>query len=322
MKGNAGLLVSIVIPCFNVRAYVGAALDSVLGQTHPHWEAIFVDDGSTDGTAEIVAGCGDARVRLIRQANGGVSAARNRGIGLATGEALLFLDADDWLAPDALARMTASLTDPSAIAAYGAFCFVSEDGGRVVRRKTGPFPAGNIVERLLVENFFANGGHLLIRARTIAAVGGFRTDLRFGEDWEYWCRLALEGPIRVVPGEAPLLFVRQRSTGAYLRMATDPDAFMPCTKAIFEAPGLAAHIGPVRLAGLRRDTEAENGWIAGRESIRHGAPRIGLPRLRASFRRRPSARRAVLLLIAHLLPILPKRLAGPFRPYGTPGPAS
>ena len=313
-----GMLVSVVIPCFNVRSYIGAALDSLLRQSHRHWEAIVIDDGSTDGTEVVVEAYHDPRVRLIRQANQGVSAARNRGIEIASGQALLFLDADDWLAPDALARLAARLQDHPAVAAYGAFCFVTEDGSRVVQTKTGPFPEGHIIERLLVENLFANGGHMLIEAGAIAAVGKFRDDLRFGEDWEYWCRLALHGTISVVPGDAPLLFVRQRSSGAYLRMATDPDAFGPCTRAVYDNPLLAAQVKPARLVQLRAHTGAETGWIVGRELIRHGLLIAGLAWLRRSFRQRPSAKRAVLLTIAHLSPVLPTRLVGPFRRYGHP----
>ena len=313
-----GMRVSVIIPCFNVRSYIGAALDSLLRQDHRNWEAIVIDDGSTDGTESIVGAYDDARVRLVRQANQGVSAARNRGIDIASGQALLFLDADDWLAPDALARLAARLQDQPAIAAYGAFCFVTEDGSRVVQTKTGPFPEGHIIERLLVENLFANGGHMLIRAEAVAAVGKFRDDLRFGEDWEYWCRLALHGTIVVVPGDAPLLFVRQRSSGAYLRMATDPDAFGPCTRAVYDNPLLAAQVEPARQVQLRARTEAENGWIIGRELIRHGTTASGLGWLRRSFRRRPSSKRALLLAIAHLSPVLPKRLVGPFRRYDHP----
>ncbi len=311
------MLISVVVPCFNVAPYVGAALRSLLAQSHARWEAVFIDDGSTDGTADLVAGCDDPRVRLIRQANGGVSAARNRGIELAAGEAVLFLDADDWLAPDAMARMAARLQDGAAVAAYGAFCFVTEDGGHMVRVKSGPFPEGDIVERLLVENLFANGGHLLIRGSAIEAVGRFREDLRFGEDWEYWSRLALCGAIAVVPGAAPLLFVRQRSTGAYLRMATDPDAFTPCVRAIFDNPALSDRLSPARLARLRDETESENSWIVGRELFRHGKRSAGAARLRRSFRRRPRLKRALLLVIAHLMPLWPARFAGPFRPYGS-----
>ena len=256
-------------------------------------------------------------MRLIRQANRGVSAARNRGIELASGEAVLFLDADDWLAPDAMARMAARLQDGPAVAVYGAFCFVSEDGARTIHVKSGPFPEGDIVERLLVENLFANGGHLLIRRSAVDAIGGFRDDLRFGEDWEYWSRLALCGAITVVPGAAPLLFVRQRSSGAYLRMATDPEAFTPCVQAIFGNPALRDRLSAARLDRLLAETESENSWIVGRELVRHGKRSAGAARLRRSFRRRPRLKRAVLLVIAHLMPLWPVRLAGPFRPYGS-----
>jgi hypothetical protein len=321
--GCVTMRISVIMPCFNVGPFVAAALESLLAQSHARWEAIVIDDGSTDGTDDVIASFTDPRVQLIRQANRGVSAARNRGIELASGDALLFLDADDWLAPDAMARMVASLeTIPpgvdtgAAVATYGAFCFVTEDGSRVVRAKTGPFPEGDIIERLLVENLFANGGHLLIRSAAVAGAGLFRNDLRFGEDWEYWCRLALSGAIGVVPGDAPLLFVRQRSSGAYLRMATDPDAFLPCTRAIFGNPALIGRIEPKRLARLQRQTEAENGWIVGRELIRHRLAG-GSGWLRRSFRQRPSVKRAMLLAIAYLSPILPARLAGPFRPYHT-----
>ncbi len=310
------MLISVVIPCFDVRPYVETALRSLLAQSHARWEAVFVDDGSTDGTADLVAGCGDPRVRLIRQANRGVSAARNRGIELAAGEALLFLDADDWLAADAMARMATRLRGSPAVAVYGAFCFVTEDGARTVHVKSGPFPEGDIVERLLVENLFANGGHLLIRRSAIDSVGRFRDDLRFGEDWEYWSRLALSGLIAVVPGGAPLLFVRQRSTGAYLRMATDPEAFTPCVRAIFGNPALTGRLSPARLARLRAATESENSWIVGRELVRHGERSAGAARLRRSFRRRPRLKRALLLVIAHLMPVWPERFAGPFRRYG------
>ena len=312
-----GMLISVVVPCFNVGSYVGAALQSLLAQSHGRWEAVFIDDGSTDGTADLIADCADARVRLIRQANLGVSAARNRGIDTASGDALLFLDADDWLAPDAMERMAARLQGSPVVAVYGAFCFVTEDGAHTVRIKSGPFPEGDIVERLLVENLFANGGHLLIRRSAIEEMGRFRDDLRFGEDWEYWSRLALCGAIAVVPGASPLLFVRQRSTGAYLRMATNPAAFAPCVQAIFGNPMLRERLSAAKLDRLRTETESENSWIVGRELVRHGRRSAGVACLRDSFRRRPRLKRALLLVIAHLMPLWPARLAGPFRPYGS-----
>jgi glycosyltransferase involved in cell wall biosynthesis len=307
--------ITIITPAWNVAACVGATIASVLAQTHRDWTMQVIDDGSTDATADIVAGVRDPRLRLLRQRNAGVSAARNHGIGGIDGEAVLFLDADDWLAPDALARLAATLDGSGAIAAYGAYCFVSEDGRRVVATKPGPFPDGDILERLLVRNLFANGGHLLIRTAAVHQAVGFRADLRYGEDWEFWCRIAAAGRFATVPGSAPLLFVRERADGAMLRLAHDPRAFAPCMQAIFGNPALISRLGATRTAALRRRTESENRWIIGRELIRHGHRAEGQAWLWRSFRARPGLRRAVLLLAAHGLPLLPGRLRGPFRSY-------
>ena len=304
------------MPAYNVAGFVGAAIESVLGQTHQDWTLRVVDDGSTDDTAGVVERYSDPRIRLIRQANSGVSAARNRGLATIDGAAVLFLDGDDWLAPDALARLAATLQDnPDAVAAYGSYCFVSEDGTRRLDSKSGPFPSGDILPRLLVQNLFANGGHLLIRAAAVRRQVGFRSDIRYGEDWEFWCRIAALGPFAVVPGGDPLLFVRRRGGSAVHRLANQPRAFEPCMAAIFADPGLRKRFGVERLAALRAQAEAENRWIIGRELIRHGRRAEGKRWLRRSLLRRPSLRRAILLLAAHALPLLPGRLRGPFRSY-------
>jgi hypothetical protein len=308
--------VSVITPAYNVAGFVGSAIGSLCAQTHEDWSMIVVDDGSTDATAAAVQAWSDPRVRLIRQENAGVSAARNRGLAEMRGDAALFLDADDWLAPDALARLVRALR-ADVVAAYGPYAFVSEDGARVIARKQGPFPYGDILPRLVVRNLFANGGHLLVRAAAVARAGAFRRDLAYGEDWEYWCRLATQGPFAVVPGTAPLLFVRQRRGSAFLRMASDPQSFVPCMEAIFANPDLTTRLGAKRVAALRRQTDAENTWIVGRELVRHGRPREGRAWLRQSFLRRPSAKRSLLLAVAHTLWLVPEALRGPFRAYAS-----
>ncbi|CAA9274171.1 MAG: hypothetical protein AVDCRST_MAG04-3321 [uncultured Acetobacteraceae bacterium] len=311
--------VSILTPAYDVARFIGTTLDSVLAQTTPDWEMVVVDDGSQDGTAAVVATRRDPRIRLIRQGNAGVSAARSRAMEAARGRAILFLDADDWLAPDALARLSTALRSaPQAVGAYGAFAFVAEDsepGDPPLRRKTGPFPAGDILERLVIQNLFANGGHLLLRREAVDRAGPFLSHVRYGEDWEYWIRLALQGQFTVVPGAEPLLFVRQRTGSAYNRMARDPAAFRPAMQAIFENPALVERLGAERVGALHRRAEAENAWIAGRELIRHGQRSMGLARLRASVAAAPSPKRVLLLAAAHALPVLPQRLHGPFTAY-------
>lgn len=312
-------VISILTPAYDVARFVGAAVDSVLAQDFPSWEMIVVDDGSRDGTAAVVDARADPRIRLIRQENAGVSAARSRAMAAARGDALLFLDADDWLAPDALSRLYATLSAaPEAVGAYGGYAAMAEDaqpGDAPLRRKAGPFPAGDLLETLLVENLFANGGHLLLRREAVRQAGPFLPHLRYGEDWEYWIRLSLQGPWAVVPGRAPLLFLRQRAGSAYHRMARDPMAFAPAMLAIWGNPALEARLGRPRFLAIQRRAEAENAWIVGRELIRHGQRAAGLERLRASVAQAPTPKRALLLAAAHAMPVLPRAMHGPFVAY-------
>jgi hypothetical protein len=172
-------------------------------------------------------------------------------------------------------------------------------------------PSGDILRRLMVRNVFANGGHLLIRS-----VGEFRTDLAYGEDWEFWIRLALQGPFVATENKSPVLFVRQHKGGAYRSLATDPASFVPCMKAIFSNPALSARFGSARIAAIRGQTDAENAWIIGRELIRHGRRSEGRAWLRRSVLAHPSIKRAALLAVAHVVQRLPSGLRGPFQPYG------
>ncbi len=299
--------IGIVTPAYNVARYIGDTVRSVLAQTHRDWTMVVVDDGSTDATAAVVGGFDDPRLLLVAQANAGVSAARNRGAAGLACDALLFLDGDDCLAPFALAVLTDALQQaPDAVAAVGAY----ERGGRIVRP-----PSGDLLERLLVRNLFVNGGHLAIRR---AAMPQFRPDLRYGEDWECWVRLALGakpngGGAFVGVGEPrAILHVRERPSGAYLRMATDAASFVPCVAAIHENPALPLLFAPDRRADLRRRAEAEVQWTIGRELLRHRRQLEGFRWLGRSLATLPNVRRAALLAA---IAVLPPRWRGPLYPY-------
>lgn len=99
--------VSVVIPVYNVEAYLCECVDSVLNQTMPDFEIILVDDGATDSSGRMCDEYAnqDARIRVIHQPNGGLSAARNTGLDAATGEYVYFLDSDDYIAPHALEKL-------------------------------------------------------------------------------------------------------------------------------------------------------------------------------------------------------------------------
>ena len=305
--------IAVVVPAYNVAAFLPDAMRSVLRQTHTSWTMIVVDDGSTDATPAVAATFQDSRIVLIRQANAGVSAARNRGIhraGDSAPDAFLFLDGDDWLVPDALARLAGTLdAAPWAVAACGRYARVAAGGG-AIRLSPAP-PDGCLLERLLIRNLFANGGHLLIRREAIETAGDFRRDLTYGEDWEYWTRLAMLGEFAAVRGRSPLLFVRERAGSAYRVNAADPAAYRPVIDAIHRNPAVASRIGSARLADLTDRAGAEIAWTVGRELIRHGSRQDGVLWLVRSLRQAPSLKRLIVAGLSW-------RQTGPFAPYRTP----
>jgi hypothetical protein len=238
-----------------------------------------------------------------------VEEAGSSAVGVTPG-AFLFLDGDDWLAPNALALMAETLeAAPWAVVACGRYARVASNGAV---RLAAPPPGGCVLERLVTRNLFANGGHLLIRRDTVHAAGDFRTDLSYGEDLDYWARLAVLGEFVAVRSRAPLLFVRERPGSAYRSHATDPEAYQPAMDAIYRNPAIAARLGASRLANLRYQAEAETAWSVGRELIRHGNRSDGRRWLERSFRAAPNVKRRAVI-------VLDRFRLRPFRSYKTIG---
>jgi len=184
--------VSVVVTTYNQARYLAEALDSVVAQTVPVDEVIVVDDGSEDGPERVVAAF--AGVRVIRQANRGLSAARNRGLEAARGRYLVFLDADDRLLPEAIASGLRCLeANPDCGLAYGAYHSIDE-GGRHIRtyelRETGRDAFGP----MLPGNMIGMHATVVYRREALEAVGGFDTALKACEDFDIFLRIALRYP--------------------------------------------------------------------------------------------------------------------------------
>ena len=122
------MLFSIIIPVYNVEKYLFDCLDSVRNQTFDDWEAICVDDGSTDDSAIVLEAYAakDARFKIVGQPNGGLSAARNTGLSQASGDYVLFLDSDDWLERNALEVLSENLVDEDMLCFSGRRYFEDE----------------------------------------------------------------------------------------------------------------------------------------------------------------------------------------------------
>lgn len=188
---------SIIMPLYNKAPYVRKAVESVVGQTYRDWELVVVDDGSTDGGGDIVASIADPRIRLVRQENTGVGAARNRGVALSEGSLLCFLDADDWWEPTFLKEMAGLVERHPEAGIYGTGYWIVKNG----RRRLAPigveegFPGGEIDYcRVYAKTLCMPLTSISVcMPRTVFdEAGGFPTDVRLGEDFLLWVRVALK----------------------------------------------------------------------------------------------------------------------------------
>lgn len=190
-------VISTVIPLYNKAEHIEKTLETVFAQTYGDYEIVIVDDGSTDTSAERVERINDPRIRLIRQRNAGVAAARNRGISEARGEFVALLDADDDWKPEYLAeqmRLARKYPDCDVFATDYEFRDQNGKVSRTIIRKL-PFEG----EDGTVSNYFevASSGHpplwtsaVMARKSAFEGVGGFPAGIRSGEDLLTWARLA------------------------------------------------------------------------------------------------------------------------------------
>lgn len=125
--------VSVVVTCYNLQEEIGRCLESLLGQTYENMEILVIDDGSRDNSLRIIEAYAqkDSRIRAVHQENRGVSAARNRGIDLAQGEYLLFIDGDDYVSSTYVSHLAEASTGCDIV--IGGMCFVYSDGSQTVK---------------------------------------------------------------------------------------------------------------------------------------------------------------------------------------------
>lgn len=191
--------ISVVVPAYNSQSTILETIDSVLEQTFTDFELIVINDGSTDRTLKLLETVQDKRLKIYSYPNGGLPAARNRGIVRATGEFISFIDADDLWTPDKLElQLQALQTNPQAGVAYS-WTICMGNNGKSFHPGVSESFQGNVYPNLLVGNFIASGSNVLIRKQAIESVGYFDESLKSCEDWDYWLRLAPKCEFAVVP---------------------------------------------------------------------------------------------------------------------------
>lgn len=217
-------LVSVIIPTYNRARLISEAIESILAQTYKHIELIVVDDGSTDDTQVVLSSYGD-KIRVILQQNAGPAIARNRGISIAKGDIIAFLDSDDQWLPTKLERqvdslrvagpeVTCSLCNCTVYYANGSRTSTFAIADMVPECATGVWL--NPVE-VLLNRFVMFNQAVAIRREVLERVGYFDESLRFGEDYDLPFRLAMEGPWTIIRDE--LVAYHEASPGSWAKAA-------------------------------------------------------------------------------------------------------
>lgn len=195
-------LVSVCVPVYNGAAHLEEALRSVLGQTYAEVEVIAFDDGSNDGSWEILHGIRDPRVVCHRNPrNLGPEENWNQALGAAKGKYIKLFHQDDLLVPDCLKRQVAALEEhPEVVLAFCRRDIIRADGRRLFSRGAG-FPEGHVdLQRAAMAcarrgtNVLGEPSGILLRAQTVNAVGGFDASIPYVVDLDYWLRLMAQGP--------------------------------------------------------------------------------------------------------------------------------
>jgi glycosyltransferase involved in cell wall biosynthesis len=242
---------SIIVPLYNLRRFVGEAIESALAQTLPadDIEVIVVDDGSTDGGGEFVKAYAP-RVRYVRQANRGLCAARNAGIRVARAPYLGFLDADDRFLPEKLAAQLAVFDQrPEVGLVYTGFRYVDEHGEPLpqigwTRLEGDVFPAlvlGNLIHPHVA----------LVRRDVVERAGGFDETLGPAGDWDFWLRISRPGLVWACV-DRPLAEYRVRADAMHQDVTRMHRDCVRVLEKVFSDPTLPAAVADLRPRAYQR----------------------------------------------------------------------
>ncbi len=298
---------SVVVPSYNTADFVGATVRSILRQTMASLEVIVVDDGSTDDSVERVLALDDPRITCVRQANRGLSGARNTGILLARGAQIGFCDSDDLWHPEKAERHCAMMdADPSIGLTFSLSEYLTEEG-----RGTGQLLVSVCVEptarALAARNHIGNGSTPIVRAQCFEQAGLFDEQLNACADMEMWFRIAALTPWRLRRIPEVLTGYRMR-TGS---MSVTYDYFLADARRVADR---MAQLVPELPRAIVRRGYAEAVRIASRKAFAAGNVALSRQLLIQAIQEYPllplTDVRALAMVMLHLLSApLPERHA-------------
>lgn len=309
--------VSVIIPAYNAEKYVLQALHSVLAQTYQPMEILLIDDGSRDGTVDLVR-AEAPQVKIISQPNAGVAAARNTGLRHATGELISFLDADDGWFPDKLETVISYLRHhpETGLVFHEWYDWKPDDTGEypeLVRADKTGLPetearrTGWIYPVLLLKGCIVHTSSVTIRREVFEDIGFFKTGLVTGEDYDYWLRVSQKYQIHMLT--AIYSFYRNTVPGSLSNTPKSENYEYNVLIAALDKWGLSS---PGGTQVTKREVAGRLGKLAfefGYAQYYYGSPRLAKQAFIKAWRHEPRRWRAYVYMIAAQLKDLTKTLS-------------
>lgn len=290
--------ISVLMPVFNGRTYLRAALDSILSQTERRFEFVIVDDGSTDGSREILqdrAGR-DARIRLFLRDHEGLVPALNFGIAEARAPFLARMDADDIALPTRLARQLEILETDPGIGALGTHVEAIDADGRPIRPFTPP-PDHEALDARHITRGDPRLWHpsVMMRTALLREIGGYSADYPYTEDLDLWLRIAERARLAVLP-EILLQYRLHLASVSVTKRAEQQRSARAAMQAAYRRRGLPERDLPALGGAIASETDVMRKWAGW--ALRHGHRATARHYAWKSFLRAPFAPGGISLLVA------------------------
>ncbi|QDS87748.1 Putative glycosyltransferase EpsE [Rosistilla ulvae] len=282
--------IDVVMSIYNAERYLPEAIQSILHQTFPQFRLICVDDGSTDGSAEILDrfAAADSRVEIIRQTNQGVVGAANAGVAACTAPLIARMDSDDIAMPERFAKQVEFLdSHPDVVAVGAGILEIDSSGGAlaVVQYPTSheQIDSANLVLKSAIANPVS-----MLRRTAIESVGGYRPEFAWVEDLDLWLRLAEVGKLANLP-EVLLCYRQHAASGTWNGGVTRDERLVSLLEETYARRGLARPEQLIRKCRRPRSPAGPLKWA--KKASRQGQWEIACKHLRSQWGTNPLSAR-------------------------------
>jgi len=197
--------VSVLLPAYNAEDTIVEAIESSINQTYDDFELLLINDGSTDGTNEIMLSCAkkDDRIRVISHPNWGMGRSLNHGMKLAKSDWIVRMDADDVMMPNRLERQVAFIKEHPQIAVSSCLVYYIDANGRIIGKNSSDLKTPEDLKRYINDNELIGLNHpgVIMNKNVVMSVGGYRSKFWPADDVDLWCRIAEKGYLILVQQE-------------------------------------------------------------------------------------------------------------------------